>query len=214
MKTAKYPYRMVLEDEHKLEYAGQQWHTKEYLLTAPVQGPLAERIQEERLRFGQVYRHLALATDIQIWLIHFWQWETQEKRFVAYFRAIAAQQAALVLELDGFGFIPSHSIILNIRNKSTVADLVKSFRPMQKWLKSLATKPHFITDPYVLFASRLKAWQYEKALPEYQQKSCTGRCLLQELWLWKKDSQAKAFRLITRFPLQTAGEKIAQGLFD
>ncbi|SFV29894.1 2'-5' RNA ligase family protein [Thermoflavifilum thermophilum] len=208
-------------DAHNLEYEGQIWQTQEYVLTAPVQGPLAERIGEERDAFSRNYRHPRLATDAQIWLIHFWQWETQEKKLIAYFSMLAAPQPPLLLEIDGFGFMPSHSIILKIRNASAVAALVKSFRPMQRMLKSLASKPHFITEPYLLFASRLKPWQYEKSVPEYQQKSFAGRCVVQELTLWKKDDHQKAFQQIARFPLQkasspegAAGGQIQYSLFD
>ncbi|MBX6379236.1 MAG: hypothetical protein IRZ01_00950 [Thermoflavifilum aggregans] len=221
MKKKVYPEKIRQEDEHRIEHAGQLWQTKEYVLTAPVQGPLAERIHEERNAFSRNYRHPLLATDAQIWLIHFWQWETQEKRVMAYFSMLAAPQPSLLLEIDGFGFMPSHSIILKIRNASAVAELVKSFRPMQRMLKSLASKPHFITEPYLLFASRLKPWQYEKSVPEYQQKSFAGRCVVQELSLWKKDDHQKAFRQIARFPLQTAssaegaaGGQIQYSLFD
>ena len=214
MKKQRFFEQPGLEDGHSVAHEGQLWQTREYLLTAPVQGPLAERIFEERQAFAQAYRHPSPATDTQIWLIHFWQWETQEKRFMAYFREIAARQSPLLLEIDGFGFLPSHSIIFHIGNASAVADLVKSFRPMQRMLKSLSNKPHFITEPYLLFASKLKPWQYEKSVPAYQQKSFTGRCMVQELELWKKENPRQGFRQIARFPLQATHRAIQHGLFD
>jgi hypothetical protein len=186
----------------------------EYLLTMPLSGLLLDRLQQERSAFAQQYQYATPTRETGIWLVHFWQWTSLEKRFIAYFREIAARQPALLLEINGFGFLPSHSIILHISNASAVANLVKAFRPMQRMLKSLSNKPHFITEPYLLFASKLKPWQYEKSLPAYQYKSFTGRCVVQQLELWKKESPQQAFRQIARFPLQSAPAAVQHSLFD
>ncbi|MCL6523247.1 MAG: 2'-5' RNA ligase family protein [Thermoflavifilum sp.] len=173
----------------------------EYLLAAPIHGRLLECIQAERVAFSQQFGQLTTTSEILVWLIHFWQWKTEEKKLIPQIRQVVASLHPVLLEVNGFGFMPTHSIYIKIVNQSNIAEIVKAFRPIQAQLKSSWAKPHLITEPYFLFASRLKPWQYEQSFPVYQQQSLTGRCMVNQLSLWSKTSTQNSFTPIASFPM-------------
>jgi 2'-5' RNA ligase len=92
------------------------------------------------------------------------------------------------VELKDFGSFPSHTIYINVTSKLPVQNLIKEIRTDGKRLMKLNddNKPHFIMEPHLTIARKLKPWQYEKAWLEYSHSHFTGRFIANGMTLLKR----------------------------
>jgi 2'-5' RNA ligase len=94
-----------------------------------------------------------------------------------------------------------------------VQDLVKTIRREGQRLMKLNDdhKPHFILEPHVTIASKLKPWQYEKAWQEYRNKNFTGRFIAGSMVLLKRPADEMKYRVAGRFEFRNMPVATRQG---
>jgi hypothetical protein len=77
-------------------------------------------------------------------------------------------------------------------------------------------KPHFIMEPHLTIARKLKPWQYEKGWLEYSHKHFAGRFIADSMVLLKRPvgdphSNRERYHVVERFTFQNLPIATRQG---
>ena len=191
----------------------------EYLLVLSPHEELRNRIMKIKESFSHEYQ-----SDYARWgrphitLVNFVQYEMMEERVINRLRLTAMSSPAFKVELKDFGSFPSHTIYINVVSKLPVQGLVKEIRSGTQRLMKLNddNKPHFIMEPHLTIARKLKPWQYEKGWLEYSNKHFTGRFIADGMSLLKRpagesDSYRMKYQVVQRFEFQNLPVTTKQG---
>lgn len=161
----------------------------EYLLVLSPHEELWNRIMKTKDEFADKYKsdHARWGKP-HITLVNFLQYEMMEERILNRLRMVAMGSPAFKVELKDFGSFPSHTIYINVTSKVPVQNLVKEIRTDGQRLMKLNddNKPHFIMEPHLTIARKLKPWQYEKGWLEYSHRHFTGRFIANAMTLLKR----------------------------
>ena len=185
----------------------------EYLLVLNPHEELRNRIMQVKKEFHEQYKTLSAGNRPQLALVNFVQYEMMEERIINRFKAIAMGYPPFKVELKDFGSFPSHTIYINVTSKVPVQGLVKEIRSEAQRLLKLndENKPHFILEPHLTIARKLKPWQYEKGWLEYSNKSFTGRFIADSMVLLKRPVDEMKYQAVMRFEFQNLPVATKQG---
>ena len=168
-----------------------------------VKEDFSEKYKSEQAKWGKP--HVALANFIQL--------EMVEERLVNRLAAMAMGYHPIKVELKDFGSFPSHTICINVTSKLPIQNLVKEIRHEAQRLMKLDkdNKPHFLMEPYITIARKLKPWQYEQSWLEYSNKQFTGRFIADAMLLLKRPVDEKKYQVVKRLEFQNLPVTIKQG---
>ena len=190
----------------------------EYLLVLSPHEELGNRIMKTKEEFSEKYKsdHAKWGKP-QIALVNFMQYEMMEERIVNRLRILAMGSPAFKVELKDFGSFPSHTIYINVTSKLPIQNLIKTIRTDgQRLMKQNDdNKPHFIMEPHLTIARKLKPWQYEKGWLEYSNKHFTGRFIADSMTLLKRqivaDNSKTKYQVKEKFIFQNLPVSTKQG---
>jgi 2'-5' RNA ligase len=136
-----------------------------------------------------------------------------EERILHRLRTVAMSYPPFKVELKDFGSFPSHTIYINVASKLPIQGLVKEIRTDGQRLMKLndENKPHFIMEPHLTIARKLKPWQYEKGWLEYSNKHFTGRFIADGMALQKRPAGEMKYQLVEKFAFQNLPVTTKQG---
>ncbi|MBL0133080.1 MAG: 2'-5' RNA ligase family protein [Chitinophagaceae bacterium] len=186
----------------------------EYLLVLLPHEELRHKIQQVRKEFADSYKMTSVpGAKPYIGLATFTQYEMMEERILNKLKLVAMAQHPFKVELKDFGSFPSHSIHINVVSRLPVQQLVKSLRTEAQRLMKLneSNKPHFMLEPHLTVANKLKPWQYEKGWLEYSRKSFTGRFVAEAMLLLKRPQGSKSWQIAQRFEFMNLPVLTRQG---
>ncbi len=191
----------------------------EYLLVLSPHDELWNRIIKVKEGFADAYKtEQARWGKPQLVLVSFLQYEMMEERILNRLRTIAMGYPPFKVELKDFGSFPSHTIYINVTSKLPIQNLVKAIRTDGQRLMKLneENKPHFILEPHLTIASKLKPWQYEKGWLEYSNKHFTGRFIADTMTLLKRpagefESHRTKYHRVQQFDFQNLPVTTKQG---
>ena len=163
----------------------------------------ADKYKSDHARWGKP--HITLANFVQYGMM--------EDRIINRLQAIAMGAAAFKVELKDFGSFPSHTIYINVGSKPAVQALVRNIRTESQRLMKLNddNKPHFIMEPHLTIARKLKPWQYEKGWLEFSQRHFTGRFIADSMTLLKRPDGELKYQVVSKFIFQNMPVAIKQG---
>ena len=190
------------------------YRINDYLLVLTPPAELTSKIQKVKEEFANSYE-----TDNARWmrshlaLVNFNQYEMMEERIINRIKHIAMGHYPFKVELKDFGSFPSHTIYINVTSKLPIQELVKSIRQETQRLMKLDEehKPHFILEPHITIARKLKPWQYEKSWLEYSHKNFTGRFIADSMLLLKRRMGEVKYQVASRFEFQNLPVLTKQG---
>ena len=186
----------------------------EYLLVISPHEELWNRIMKVKEDFSTRYKSdYARWGKPQITVVNFHQYEMMEERIINRLRTVAMSYPPFKVELKDFGSFPSHTIYINITSKLPVQNLVKEIRTDGQRLMKLNDdkKPHFIMEPHLTIARKLKPWQYEKGWLEYSNKHFTGRFIADGMTLLKRPAGEMKYHTVQKFEFQNLPVTTKQG---
>lgn len=186
----------------------------EYLLVLNPHEELRNKIKEVKDQFYNEYKAPnAKWGRPHITLVNFLQYEMMEERLVNRLKIIAMGYYPIKIELKDYGSFPSHTIYINVISKMPIQALVKEIRRQSQRLMKLNddNKPHFITEPHLTIAGKLKPWQYEKGWLEYSNKHFTGRFIADGMLLLKRPVDEMKYQVVERFEFQNLPVATKQG---
>ena len=184
----------------------------EYLLVLTPHEELRNKVTQVRKAFQDAYQSSA-GGHPQVLMVNFLQYEMMEERLINRLKVVAMGYPPFKVELKDFGSFPSHTIYINVTSKVPVQGLVKEIRSEAQRLMKLndENKPHFILEPHLTIARKLKPWQYEKGWLEYSNKNFTGRFIADSMALLKRQVGEKRYTTVMRFALQNLPVSTKQG---
>ncbi len=186
----------------------------EYSLVLRPHEELWSRIMKVKEHFADEYKtDHARWSKPQVTLVSFQQYGMTEERIVNRLRTVAMGFPPFKVELKDFGSFPSHTIFINVTSKLPVQNLVREIRSNCQRLMKMndENKPHFIMEPYLTIARKLKPWQYEKGWLEYSNRHFTGRFIADSMWLLKRPAGELKYQLVEKFSFQNLPVLTKQG---
>jgi len=195
------------------------YRVNEYLLVLNPHEELRNKIMQVKKEFNEEYKvSPVMGGRPYLALARFSQYEMMEERIINRLKLVAMGYPPFKAELRDFGSFPSHTIYINVSSKVPVQGLVKEIRSQTQGLMKLNddNKPHFIMEPHLTIARKLKPWQYEKGWLEYSNKSFTGRFIADSMLLLKRqvgesDSFRMKYKSVERFEFQNMPVTTRQG---
>ena len=168
-----------------------------------VKEAFADQYKSDHARWGKPH----------ITLVNFLQYAMMEERIVNRLKTVAMGFPPFKVELKDFGSFPSHTIYINVTSKLPVQNLVKEIRTDGQRLMKLNddNKPHFIMEPHLTIARKLKPWQYEKGWLEYSNKHFTGRFIANGMTLLRRPEGEIKYQAVQRFEFQNLPVTTKQG---
>ena len=189
------------------------YRVSEYLLVLSPHEELRKKIMQVKKEFSEKFETGAAGGQPQVSLANFLQYEMMEERLLNRLRVVAMSFPPFKVELKDFGSYPSHTIYINVSSRLPVQGLVKELRTEAQRLMKLndENKPHFILEPHVTVARKLKPWQYEKGWNEYSQKAFSGRFIADSMTLLKRTVGELKYKTIARFDFENLPVLTRQG---
>jgi 2'-5' RNA ligase len=190
------------------------YKVNEYLLILSPHEELWNRMMKVKEEFADKYQsdHARWGKPL-ITLANFVQYEMMEERLLNRLKVVGMSFPPFKVELKDFGSFPSHTIYINITSKVPVQSLVKQVRHEAQRLMKLndENKPHFIMEPHLIIARKLKPWQYEKGWLEYSNKNFTGRFIADAMLLLRRSVGEMKYKTVRRFDFQNLPVATKQG---
>jgi 2'-5' RNA ligase len=186
----------------------------EYMLVVYPHADLSNRVMQVKKEFQEAYQvESGMGGRPNLGLVNFLQYEMMEERIVNRLRTVAMGYHPFKVELRDFGSFPSHTIYIAITSKVPVQGLVKQLRSEAQRLMKLNddNKPHFIMEPHLTIARKLKPWQYEKGWLEYSHKHFAGRFIADSMVLLKRPVGEMKYQVVDRFTFQNLPISTKQG---
>lgn len=191
----------------------------EYLLVLSPHEELWNRIMKVKEDFSNTYKsEHAKWGKPHITLVNFVQYAMKEQQMLNNLRSVAMGFPPFKVELKDFGSFPSHTIYINVTSKLPIQGLVRKVREKGQQLMKLNSdhKPHFIMEPHLTIARKLKPWQYEKGWLEYSDKHFTGRFIAEGMTLLRRpieeyEGRRMKYQAIERFGFQNMPVATKQG---
>ncbi len=186
----------------------------EYLVVLSPHEELWNRIKKVKEDFSNTYQSEEAAWGKpHITLVNFVQYEMKEERILNRLRNVAMGYPPFKVELKDFGSFPSHTIYINVLSKIPVQGLVKEIRKEAQQVMKLNddNKPHFMLEPHLTIARKLKPWQYEKGWLEYSHKHFTGRFIADSMSLLRRPVGETGYRKVEIFKFQNLPVTTRQG---
>ena len=190
------------------------YRINEYLLVLNPQEELRSRILKVKEEFGEKFKsNIAKYTKPHITLVNFLSWDMMEEKIMQRLQAIAMGVPPFKVELRDYGSLPSHTIYINVVSKLPIQNLVKELKDAQRLIKlNNENKPHFIEEPHLIIARKLKPWQYEQGWLDFSHRHFTGRFIADSMLLLKRPAGEKgAFQIAKRFEFQNLPVTTKQG---
>ncbi|MDF2379935.1 2'-5' RNA ligase family protein [Nostoc ellipsosporum NOK] len=178
----------------------------EYLLVLQPPPDLDEKVKTIRNYFADTYDHaLSRSGRPHFTLVKFKQHPMQEDRLRRKFERIASMQQPFLMELRDYGSFPSHTIYIQVATKDAFKELVKELRTeTQRMMKTdNENKPHFILEPHLTIARKLKPWQFEKGWLEFQQRDFSGKFIASSFCWLRRIGEGMPYQAIGNFSFRS-----------
>lgn len=186
----------------------------EYLLALAPHEELGQRISKLKEAFAEKYKTEDGGRG-KPWvpLVRFTQYAMMEEKIVTRLSTVAMGFPPFKTELKDFGSFPSHTIYAQVSSRLPVQQLVKTIRTESQRLMKMNEehKPHFIMEPHITIARKLKPWQYEKGWLEYSRKHFTGRFIAEGMTLLRRPEGEGKFQPLRQFSFQNLPVITRQG---
>ena len=190
------------------------YRINEYLLVLTPPEDLWQKIVKIKGEFAEKYKmSSAKYLKPHIAMVNFLTLDMMEEKIIQRLQSIAMGIAPFKIELKDYGSYPSHTIYVNVISKLPIQHIIRQLKEAQRLMKlNNENKPHFIDEPHIGIARKLKPWQYEQGWLEYSHRQFTGRFIADHMLLLKRRAGEKAaFQIAQRFEFQNLPVVTKQG---
>lgn len=190
------------------------YRINEYLLVLVPPEDLWQKILKVKEDFAEKYKVPASRyLKPHIALVNFLSLDMMEERIMQRLQTIAMGITPFKIELRDYSAYPSHTIFINVVSKIPVQQITRQLKEAQRIMKlNQENKPHFIEEPHIGIARKLKPWQFEQGWLEFSNRKFTGRFIADSMLLLKRKAGEKsAFQIAKRFDFQDLPVLTKQG---
>jgi len=186
----------------------------EYQLVINPHEALQKEIQSVMKSFNEKYKTTTPVFLPHVLLCTFVQYEMNEARIRQKLQQVAVAATPFKIEVRDYGSYPTHSIFINVIAKVQLHNLLAKVRAETQLLMKLNNehKPHFILEPNITIARKLKPWQYEKAWLACSNSHFSGKFIATEMLLYKRLVDSTSYTKAASFHFENDTAVINQGL--
>lgn len=147
-----------------------------YQLIVPISAALVEKIDKIRRELYEKNKiTLRQPVSSSILLASFEGYEGTEKRWIDRLQQITSGVQPCTVQLKNYIAAETHSIYINIPDKSPFGPLFKSLRPLNALFKAAGTEPVWTKEPHLVLAEALKPFQFISMWMDCEHSVFTGR---------------------------------------
>lgn len=189
------------------------YRLNEYMLVLVPHEELRNKIRKVKDEFAEKYNTpLTKYLKSHIALVRFNNWSMMEEKIIQRLQHIALGISPFKIELKDYSCYPSHTIYINVTTKLPVQNLVKELKVAQRLFKCMNDqKPHFLEEPHIGIARKLKPWQFEQAWLEFSHRQFTGRFISDHMLLLKRSEGTHQYQILKRFEFMNLPVSTKQG---
>ena len=184
----------------------------EYRLIIPLSEALQQTISKVRKELHEKYKvPLPFELKPSLTILHCHAYEGMEAKLVERMQGVAARSETFKVELQNFAAYPSHTIYIHVATRSPFNELAKQLKAVSSLTKIPDHDPHFIKEPHLLIAQRLKPFQFTRMWMDCEHNAFTGRFMADHMMLMKRSETASRYEVLRRFDFASLGLCIKQG---
>jgi 2'-5' RNA ligase len=189
------------------------YRVHEYRLMVPLPDALQERIARLRENLHERNRvKLPFALPPSLTVLRGHAFEKTEARLIDRLQHLTMAVSPFKVELQNFAAYPSHTIYIHVPTRSPFQDLVKELKKI-KWLMNIqGHEPHFIPEPHLILAQRLKPMQFTGMWMECEHSEFSGRFIANHLLLMRRRSEDEGWKPLRRLELLELPSAVKQGV--
>jgi 2'-5' RNA ligase len=188
------------------------YQINEYRLVIPLSEALQEKINTVRTSLHERHK---IKTNFELppslTILKFHAFESIEPRLLERLQQVAMGHNPFKVELENYAAYPSHTIYIEVLTKSPFNELTKSLKKM-KWLMNIPQhEPHFINEPHLIIAQRLKPMQFISIWMECEHTSFSGRFISEGMTLLKRNADTQHYEVLRRMEFMSLPLNVKQG---
>lgn len=184
----------------------------EYRLIVPLSEALQQTVMQVRKEFHERYRiPLPFNLPPSLTILHCHAYEGMEARLIDRIQQVATRSSSFKVELQNFAAYPSHTIYIHVPTRSPFNELVKELKVVKSLTKIPDHDPHFINEPHLLIAQKLKPFQFTRMWMDCEHTQFTGRFMAESMLLVKRSADTRRYEELRRFDFSSLAQSVKQG---
>jgi 2'-5' RNA ligase len=188
------------------------YRISEYRLIIPLSEALQQTVMQVRKELHERYRiPLPFELKPSLTILHCHAYEGMEAKLTDRMQQVATRSQAFKVELQNFAAYPSHTIYIHVPTRSPFNELTKELKVIKSLTKIPDHDPHFINEPHLLIAQKLKPFQFTRMWMDCEHTQFTGRFMATSMVLMKRSATNTHYEEMRRFDFASLGLRVKQG---
>ncbi|NTS43133.1 2'-5' RNA ligase family protein [Flavisolibacter sp. BT320] len=184
----------------------------EYRLIVPLSEALQQTVTQLRKDLHERYRiPVPFSLPPSLTILHCHAYEGMEAKLVERMQQVATRNSPFKVELQNFAAYPSHTIYIHVPTRSPFNDLCKELKVVRSLTKIPDHDPHFINEPHLLIAQKLKPFQFTRMWMDCEHTQFTGRFMAGSMALLKRSAVTEQYEEVRRFTFTSLAHSVKQG---
>ncbi|MBD0368940.1 MAG: 2'-5' RNA ligase family protein [Flavisolibacter sp.] len=189
------------------------YRINEYRLVVPLPETVQEKVTALRKSLHQKHKvKFTFGLKPCLTLLKCHAFEKTEARLVERLQQITMSTDAFKVELEGFAAYPSHTIYINVLTKAPFRELVNELKRHKKLMHIPQHDPHFISEPHLIVAQKLKPMQFINMWLECEHAHFSGRFVADALLLLRRTAANQNYEVVRRLEFMSLPMNVKQGV--
>lgn len=184
----------------------------EYRLVIPLSESLQDKVQAVRAKLYENHKisfPFQLKPSLTVLTCH--AYERMELKLLERLEQIAMGFHPFKIELQNFSAYPTHTIYIEVTTKNPFLELAKELKLINSLVRIPGQEPHYIKEPHLIVAQRLKPFQFIKMWMECEHRQFTGRCIADAMLLLRKSPVNNRYETVRRMEFMSLPVQVRQG---
>jgi 2'-5' RNA ligase len=184
----------------------------EYRLIIPLPESLQLAVMQIRRELYERYRiPISVESQPSLTILHCHTYEGMEAKLIDRVQQIATRTQAFQVELQNFASCYPDTIYIQVVTRNPFHELARELRVVKSLTKIPDHDPHFISEPHLLMAEKLKPFQFTRMWMDCEHTQFTGRFMANSLVLLKRSAADVHFEEVSRFAFASVTQFAKQG---
>ena len=184
----------------------------EYRLIIPLSESLQQTVMQLRKALHERYRlPVPFTLKPSLTILHCHAYEGMEARLLERMQQVASRNNSFKVELQNFAAYPSHTIYIQVPTRSPFNELTKELKVIKSLTRIPDHDPHFINEPHLLIAQKLKPFQFTRLWMDCEHTQFTGRFMAGGMVLMKRTATHPQWEELRRFDFASLAQCVKQG---
>lgn len=173
----------------------------EYLLLLPVDDAVSDKVQQIKRVFWAEFGCKQALNKPHLSLIDFVQYESSEFRIANCFEKFAKSVSPTLIDLNGFGEFPTHTIYINVESAAPIRTIVQEMRHQFNSLlkQRIGLGPSYVDRPHLTIARGMDETQFHSAWKNWNNVRFEDAYVANEMLLIKREVDKKTLAPITKY---------------